>query len=164
MGKAPELRICLKQQQLFFEHRHHGIPGRKVLPPLCSTKPIPATQRNWVGFTAAAHIRPAIPLLAQDSPGSCTTNTGKRKRPCKRRSCIQGRWELTPVLCRFTLKHQSCLFPFFKVPCSAGNEQKVHDLYFGELFSFFEIFLWDGVVVFEIKIQPCYNINDFWER
>lgn len=32
MGKAPELRIYLKQQQLFFEHRHHGIPSRKVLP------------------------------------------------------------------------------------------------------------------------------------
>lgn len=32
MSKAPELRICLKQQQLFFEHMYYDIPSRQVLP------------------------------------------------------------------------------------------------------------------------------------
>lgn len=32
MSKGPKSRICLKQQQLFFVHRYHGIPSRQVLP------------------------------------------------------------------------------------------------------------------------------------
>lgn len=32
-SKTAEQRICLKLNQLFFEHRHHGIPTRRQLQP-----------------------------------------------------------------------------------------------------------------------------------